>query len=110
MTTYFKVSFFMEGGLQILHGTAVEINDRIWLVPDWILAADGKSARPKRIIPLDRFPHQRINPPDQHGVDFAVNIPIPKALFESPIPQTLKERYGVEELPDITFYREETRH
>jgi hypothetical protein len=101
--TIYKVALPIEGETQLFHCRAIEFEGRIWLAPLWTPTPDGKHTKPDHIILLEQFPHQKIDPPSPFGEDFVVNIPVPKALFESPIQQKLKARFVVIEQPDITF-------
>jgi hypothetical protein len=101
----FKAVFPLEGEGQIYQCTAIEFEGQIWLVPNWLLSPDGKYDMPERIILLAQFQHQRLDPPGPTGEEFVVNVPIPKALFEGPIPHELKEKHVVIDRPDIKVRR-----
>lgn len=95
-----KVMMFIEddktGTISICDG--LEYEGRNWLVPLWLEPADGESQQPERIIPLDRFPHQRAT---LGGADYMVNAPIPKAIWTGPTSPALVKQYGVVLSPPI---------
>jgi hypothetical protein len=102
-TKTFKAAFPLEGESHVFQCTAIEFEGRIWLVPNWLSSPDGKYTMPERIILLEQFQHQRLDPPGPTGENFVVNVPIPKALFEGRVSHELKEKYVVIERPDIKF-------
>jgi hypothetical protein len=108
-TKLFKVTIAFEGEAELFHCGAIEYQGAVWLVPKWLPMQSEGYTMPERIIRLDQFQHQRIELPSG-DVDFAINVPVPRALFVGPIPQELKEKYVVVERPDIKFRTGGTIH
>jgi hypothetical protein len=81
--------------------TVIILGGLPWLVPWWIDSPDGRSTRPARIVGLAWVEHQRIERDGQ--TEFVVNQPLPKALFENPIPLGSVTGYVVLEGPNIQF-------
>jgi hypothetical protein len=105
--TQFKVIVILEDGVS---GpcSAVEYQDAIWLVPKWLPCSDAEYAKPERMIRLDQFRYQRIDPPvagegPLAEADFVIDDPIPRALFEAPLTPQLASRFSVLDRPDATF-------
>ena len=103
----FKVIVILEDGVS---GpcAAVEYGGAIWLVPNWLPSPDEGYAKPERMIRLDQFAHQRVDPPvvgegPLAGADFVINEPIPRALFEGPLTSQLTDMYAVLDRPDAQF-------
>jgi hypothetical protein len=67
----------------------------VWLVPRWLPTEDDGYAMPERLIRLDQFAHQTLGKPGDPA-DFAINVPIPKALFDGPISPELKAQWLAE--------------
>jgi hypothetical protein len=96
----FKALVWVEGNSQLLTCPAIEWESRVWLVPRWIEMPSEGYGKPERLILMEQFQHQKI--PDGNPADFAVNVPIPRDLFDAdPIPPEAKARYVVVEKPDI---------
>jgi hypothetical protein len=102
--------FSIEGENQIKQGPAIEHQGMIWLIVGWIENHAEGYAKPQRMIALDPFRLQRL-PPGAFG-DAASNLPIPKGLFENPIPSQLAGKFPVLDEPDIKILASEmpTRH
>jgi hypothetical protein len=105
-------TFYIEGGNQMLNGPAIEHAGMIWLIAGWIQNQTRKSAKPKRLIALNAFQMQQLPENNNLGVDVAAGYPIPKGLFEYPIPPQLAGKFPVLEEPDITILASDipTRH
>jgi hypothetical protein len=86
---------------------AIKHQGAVWLVPKWLPHPEEGYAKPERMIRLDQFQYQRFDPPVAvgpfAGADFAVNAPLPKALFFDELSQQLKARYVVLDRPDLKF-------
>ena len=93
--------FSVEGENVIKQGPACEYQGMIWLIAGWIENQAEGYAKPKRMIALDPFRLQR-SPDPTFGQAFS-NLPIPKGLFEYPIPSQLAVEFPVLEEPDIKF-------
>ena len=64
---------------------------------------------PERLIRLDQFAHQKLGEPGAPA-DYAINIPVPNALFEGPISPELKAQFVVLDRPDIRIRTGGTLH
>jgi hypothetical protein len=103
----FKVIITFEDGVKGRCG-AVEYQGAIWLVPKWLPYPAEGYAKPERMIRLDQFRYQSLDPPvaDEGsfaGADFAINDPIPRALFDGPLTPQLTGRFAVLDKPDAKF-------
>ena len=105
-------AFYIEGGNQLIHGPAIEHKGMIWLITGWVVNQTGQSAKPKRLIALNAFQMQQMPENNNLGVEVAVGYPIPKGLFEDPIPSQIAGKFPVLEAPDITILASDipTRH
>lgn len=98
-----QVLLGLDSGGDLFNCEAVEHAGQLWLVPHWLVAPELGVRRPARIIPMARFRSQKM--PETWAQDFVINDPVPKALFDDPIPREIAERFGViEEPPDILLY------
>jgi hypothetical protein len=86
---------------------AIDFEKEIWLVPDWIRAKGGRSAKPLRMIPLSRFPHKKL--PPGAIADWAIDGLVPKVLFDLHVPTKEPAAYGIRERPDLTVQMLEVR-
>jgi hypothetical protein len=112
-TRVYKVLFSVAEGINACG--AVEYEGAIWLVPRWLPVPDEGYSKPERMIRLDQFRYERIDPPSTGpdplgGVDFAVHDPLPKELFDGELTPTLKARYDVLDKPDVRFQMGGVRH
>ena len=87
---------------------AIKHQGAVWLVPKWLPHPEEGYAKPERMIRLDQFRHQIFDPPASGpgpltGADFAINEPLPRALFDGELTQQLKSRYVVLDKPDARF-------
>ena len=98
----FKVAFSIEGDNKIMQGDAIEHQGLLWLVVQWLSNPTLGLAKPQRLLALEQFSLQRFPQTTQVG-DAAVNNPIPKGLFEFPIPSQIAGKFHVLEEPEITF-------
>lgn len=80
---------------------AIEYNKRIWLVPQWLESSTQAATRPRRLIPLDIFEHQKLSPSNAYGADYSLRDPMPKQIFGEKISEQLATLFQVVELPDI---------
>jgi hypothetical protein len=72
-----KVMMALEGDPGIFDCSAIEYEGAVWM-----------DAMPERLIRLDQFAHRKLGAPGDPA-DYAINIPIPNALFEGPISREL---------------------
>jgi hypothetical protein len=79
----------------------IEWQGKNWLVPQWLEAPQLGYSIPARIICLDYLPHQKTA--GGNFGDFVLNQPLPKAMFEGPLPKTPTALPAVIERPDIRF-------
>jgi hypothetical protein len=80
----------------------LEHEGKLWLVPQWLDVPALGVTKPARLIRFDSLAHQH-TPDLKYGVEYVVNYPIPKELFDVRTP--LKPIAGFEcvELPAIAF-------
>jgi hypothetical protein len=97
------VAFSIEGENKIRQGPAIEHQGLLWLIAGWTENQAEGYATPTRMIALDPFRVQRFPQTTPFG-DAASNLPIPKGLFEDPIPSQLAGMFPVLEGPDIKFF------
>jgi hypothetical protein len=105
-----KVMMALEGDPRIFECPAIEYEGAVWLVPRWLptTPADGY-AMPERLVRLDQFAHQKLGAPGDPA-DYAINIPVPNALFEGPISLELKAQFIVLDRPAIRVRTGGTLH
>jgi hypothetical protein len=106
-TKLFKVIVAFEDGV-MCSCDAVEYEGAAWLVPKWLPYPNEGYAKPERMIRLDQFQYQRLDPPAAGPgpfarADFLVTDPLPKTLFVGELSSQLKERYVVLDKPDAKF-------
>jgi len=84
----------------LLKCDTIEWQGKFWLVPEWIENHSTGKMRPVRIICLDSLPHRvlPLGAPDH----FALDIPIPKCVFDGKIPQ--ETPFEIVENPAIEVY------
>ena len=104
-----KVMMALEGDPAIFECPAIEYEGAVWLVPRWLLMPEDGYAIPERLIRLDQFAHQKLGEPGAPA-DYAINIPVPNALFEGPISPELKAQFVVLDRPDIRIRTGGTLH
>jgi hypothetical protein len=81
---------------------AIEYEGKLWLVPRWLdIPAQGVT-KPARLIRFDTLPHQK-TPNSPHRVDFVLNSPIPKELFEIHPPKQAIAGFEFVELPEMSL-------
>lgn len=90
----------LEGKPDIFDCAAIEHEGAVWLVPRWLPVPDEGYAMPERLIRLDQFAHQKLDQPGDPA-DFALNVPLPRALFEGPITEQIKSIFVVLDRPKI---------
>jgi hypothetical protein len=95
-----SVMVAVEGDPDIFECPAIEHEGAVWLVPRWLPMPEDGYAMPERLIRLDQFAHQRLGGPGDPA-DYAINIPIPAALFEGPISPELRAQFVVLDRPAI---------
>lgn len=76
----------------------IEHEGHAWLVPRWLDYQADKVTMPERIILLDVIPHSKTEAP---GMEYVINSPVPKAVFDGHVPPELEGQYVVIEAPDI---------
>jgi hypothetical protein len=97
----FKVVLAYDDRPGLYSMDAIEHEDKLWLVPSWLEHPSGKYQIPMRIICLETFPHQRT--PDTPGIDFALNVPLPRAACEGRHQAPAKPVVVVKEIPDLRY-------
>jgi hypothetical protein len=91
---------FIEGGA--LHAAdTIRYEGGLWIVLTWSKSQTEELVMPTRIIRIDTLRHQTMAAGNHYGVDFVLNEPLPKGLFEDKIPAELVGKYDVVERPDI---------
>ena len=98
----------LEGDPKIFECPAIEYDGVVCLVPRWLPMPDGY-AMPERLIRLDQFAHQKLGEPGDPA-DYAINIPVPNALFEGPVSRELKTQFVVLDRPAIRVRTGGTLH
>ena len=106
-TREYKLIVTFEDGVQATC-SAVVYQGTIWLVPTWLPFPTEGYAKPERMIRLDQFRFQHFDPPVSGppplgGADFAVNDPLPRALFDGELSLQLTAQYIVLDKPDARF-------
>jgi hypothetical protein len=80
---------------------AIEYDNKLWLVPNWLdIPAQGVT-KPARIIRFDSLRHQKT--PGPNGADFVINDPIPKELFDARTPRQAIPGFEFVEMPEISL-------
>ncbi|MFW9874925.1 MAG: hypothetical protein ACFFG0_17600 [Candidatus Thorarchaeota archaeon] len=77
----------------------IKLNDKFWLVPEWIDNLSEGTRQPLRIICLDYLPHQKID--SGSPADFLLKVPIPICVFKGEVPAETKFRFEIVENPDV---------
>ena len=95
-----KVMMSLEGEPGIFECPAIDYDGAVWLIPRWLSTSEEGYVMPERLIQLDQFAHQKLG---QTGdpADYAINVPVPKALFEGPISHELLAQFVVLDRPAI---------
>jgi hypothetical protein len=106
-TRFYKIIARLEDGT-VAVCTAVDHQDKVWIVPRWLPLPDESHARPERMILLEQFRHERTDPPDDgpdllDGADFRLLDFIPRALFDGVLSSALREKFVVLEPVDVRF-------
>jgi hypothetical protein len=96
----FTAIFWIEDGTVPQRGPAIQHQGLFWLIAGWIAYPTKGYSKPHRMIALDPFQLQRLPAAAGTG-DAATGVPIPKGLFENPIPSPLAGKFPVLEAPDI---------
>jgi hypothetical protein len=104
-----KVMMALEGNPAIFECPAIEYEGAVWLVPRWLPMPEDGYAMPERLIRLDQFAHQKLGAPGDPA-DYAINIPVPNALFEGPISRELKAQFVVLDRPAVRVRTGGTLH
>jgi hypothetical protein len=101
------VVIFLENSGSLDKCDGLEYEGRNWLVPLWLAPLGVEWQEPERIIPLDRFRHQKT---DAAGIDYTVNVPIPRAIWSGPTSPELLKQYGVILSPPIRIATKKNLH
>jgi hypothetical protein len=104
-----KVMLSVEGEPNIFDCAAIEHEGAVWLVPRWLPTQDDGYAMPERLIRVDQFAHQTLGKPGDPA-DYAINVRVPKALFEGSISPELKADFVVLDRPEIRRRTGSTLH
>lgn len=100
----FKAAVPVEGETSIFQMDVIEHEGKFWLVPYWLNNPATGRSKPLRLIALETIQHQRVD--SAPFGDFAVNVPIPKAVIDGRVQQQQGfglNNYIVVEAPDIVF-------
>jgi hypothetical protein len=101
-----NAQFRFEGEGTLNTAEVIHHDAALWLVPAWLHSPDGRWKMPERIIPLASIPYE---PTPGRQADFRCDVPIPKALFQTPLRRELVRQFQVREKPDIKFPLTEDR-
>lgn len=107
-TKLYKVIVMMENGTMATCA-GIEHEGAVWLVPKWLPFPDEGYTKPERMIRLDQFRHQRLDPPatgpgPMKGADYIVNDQLPTWLLDgSSPPNSAQQRYVFLDRPDLRF-------
>ena len=104
-----KVMMSLEGEPGIFECSAIEYEGAVWLVPRWLPVSEEGYVMPERLIRLDQFAYQELRQPGDPA-DFAINLPVPKVLFEGPISHELKAQFVVLDRPAVKVRTGGTLH
>jgi hypothetical protein len=93
---------FIEGGSLHMADT-IRYEDGLWIVLSRSEPQAEGLIMPSRIIRIDKLRHQSMAAGNHYGVDFVLNDPLPKGLFDGqiPIPQELAGKFDVIARPNI---------
>ena len=91
-----------DGSIAKCDGIAHE--GKLWLVPHWLDVPGQGLTRPVRLIRFDQLAHQR-SQGAKDGIEYVVNEPIPKALFDIRTPKITAPRFEVVDLPELAIPR-----
>lgn len=101
--------FYLDAEIgHLLRCDTIEFQHRFWLVPRWIENHATGKMRPERIICLDYLPHQKLS--EGAPEHFALNIPIPKCVFDGEIPPETTYNFEIVENPEIETHIPEKLH
>jgi hypothetical protein len=90
-------------GSAMTKADAIEHEGKLWLVPNWLDTPDGKWTMPTRIVRFDNLPHSDLRGRSQ--IDFVLDGPMPKELFDARTPQPPVAGIEYHELPNIRIAR-----
>jgi hypothetical protein len=88
-----------DGGIYVVD--AIEYEDGLWLVPQWLDVPAQRATKPARLIRLDVLQHQKIA--SGQPADIVLNGGIPKVLLDCSTPLRSTLGFEVLELPEISF-------
>lgn len=88
---------------------AIETANGILIVALWYGNPAEGLRRPEYVIPLSSVRHQ-VAPIGAGPVQFLVNDPMPKSLFDGSASRQMRRQFHVEKGPDITFPLQTTAH
>jgi hypothetical protein len=80
----------------------IEFEGKLWLVPRWLDVPAQGVTKPVRLIRFDSIPHQH-TPNSQYQVEYVINSPIPKELFDVRTPIQTLPGFEFVEMPELTF-------
>jgi hypothetical protein len=93
---------FVEGGVTAVVDT-IEYRGMPWLVVRWLEHPRERYRTPSRIILLPTLGQFQDLGADHQPHRFVVNGPQPNKLFDAMIPQQLRDRYVIQDEPDLKF-------
>jgi len=79
----------------------IEYEGALWFVTKWMHSRSAGAQRPERIVRLDR--HDLAPAPDHPGIDFLLQSPVPKSVFDMAISPAALNGYSVVDRPKIMF-------
>jgi hypothetical protein len=96
---------YVTDGISVFPMDTIEYEGKFWLVPIWLESPTEEWRTPARLIGLPNLHTQDLRG-TQAPVDFAVQVPIPKAVLEG----KTTTGYSVIERPPIRFPKPPTVH
>ncbi len=104
MQIYHTLIFFEEGKGEIFTCDTIYYEGKYWLVHTWLDLPDRTRKRPERIVCLSDLEHQpSAQDWKQKGVDFFLNAPLPKSVFDAQIPPHTFSGYTILNFPDVEY-------
>jgi hypothetical protein len=79
----------------------IEYDNKLWLVPLWLVEPSSQLRKPVRLVRLDCLEYEQNG--SQPAVDFRLNEILPKYLFDQTISDRQESRFEVVESPGIWF-------
>lgn len=86
----------------------LEHEGKLWLVPQWLDVPGQGLTKPVRLIRFDQLEHTH-SPGAKDGIEYVVNVPIPKTLFDIRTPKITEPGFEVVDLPELALPRSGSR-